>query len=489
MTLSAGDRLGRYETLEHLGAGGMGEVYRATDTEIERNVAVKKLPEAVAQDEARLARFEREAKAVAKVSHPNVLDIHDCGREGEITYSVSELLEGETLRDHAGGGIMRYSAFVLAILCATVTSVSGATPAERHADVLLRHSVDLQPGEHLVIDCSPAGEELSEAVFRQALEMGARVTVLSSLRHQNEMELRSASDEALRWLSPVVTTAIETANALIVIDAPENTRAGAGNDPTRLAAAQERSGKYWQLVLSRSGSGELRWVYTHAPTPARAQQAGMGFLQYREFAHRSMGLDEEDPVAAWSQRCEEQAGHVARFNGGKMVRLTGPDIDLTLSIDGRHFVNACGRGNFPDGEIFTSPVEDTVNGWVRFSYPLIYQGQTIEGLQLWIERGRVARFEAASGQQYLETLLALDDGARVIGELGIGTNGGIDRFTKNMLYDEKMDGTVHFALGSGYPEAGGTNVSQIHIDMLADMSQGAIEVDGRRVYENGRFVD
>jgi hypothetical protein len=286
MTLSAGDRLGRYETLEHLGAGGMGEVYRATDTEIERNVAVKKLPEAVAQDEARLARFEREAKAVAKVSHPNVLDIHDCGREGEITYSVSELLEGETLRDHAGGGIMRYSAFVLAILCATVTSVSGATPAERHADVLLRHSVDLQPGEHLVIDCSPAGEELSEAVFRQALEMGARVTVLSSLRHQNEMELRSASDEALRWLSPVVTTAIETANALIVIDAPENTRAGAGNDPTRLAAAQERSGKYWQLVLSRSGSGELRWVYTHAPTPARAQQAGMGFLQRGRAASR-----------------------------------------------------------------------------------------------------------------------------------------------------------------------------------------------------------
>ena len=490
MTLSVGDRLGRYIILASLGAGGMGEVYGARDTELERDVAVKVLPEAVARNPDRLARLEREAKAVAKLSHPNILDIHDYGREGEITHAVTELLEGETLRDHAGGGgIMRNCALVVAILCATATPVWGATPVERHADVLLRHSVDLEPGEHLVIDCSPAGEELSEAVFRQALEMGAMVTLLSSLRHQNEIELRSASDETLRWLSPVVKTALETANALIVIEAPENTRAEAGHDSTRLAAAQERWGKYWQIVLSRSGHGELRWVYTQAPTPARAQQAGMGFLQYQDFAHRSMGLDEEDPVAAWSQQCDEQAGYVARFNGGKLVRLTGPDIDLTLSIDGRHFVSACGRGNLPDGEMFTSPVEDSVDGWVRFAYPLIHQGQAIEELQLWIEGGRVARFEAESGQQYLETLLALDDGARVIGELGIGTNGGIDRFTRNILYDEKMNGTVHFAIGSGFPEAGGTNASQIHIDMLVDMSQGAIEVDGRRVYENGRFVD
>jgi len=485
-----GRTLGHYRIVDKIGEGGMGEVYRAHDERLDRDVAIKVLPETVSESPDRLARFETEAKAVAKLSHPNNLDIHDCGREGEITYSVTELLEVETLLDQAGGGgIVRNSVLVLAILCATVISVLGATPVERHADVLLRHSVDLQPGEHLVIDCSPAGEELSEAVFRQALEMGAMVTILTSLRHQNEIELRSAGDEALRWLSPVVKTAIETANALIVIEAPENTRAEAGNDPTRLAAAQERWGKYWQIVLSRSGRGELRWVFTQAPTPARAQQAGMGFLQYREFAQRSMGLDEEDPVAAWSQRCDEQAGHVARFNGGKLVRLTGPDIDLTLSIDGRHFVNACGRRNFPDGEIFTSPVEDSANGWVRFTYPLTHQGQAIEDLQLWIERGRVARFEATSGQQYLETLLALDDGARVIGELGIGTNDGIDRFTKNILYDEKMDGTVHFALGSGYPAAGGTNVSQIHIDMLVDMSQGAIEVDGQRVYVNGRFVD
>jgi aminopeptidase len=384
---------------------------------------------------------------------------------------------------------MRIVVLVLVTLCAAATSVMGAAPVERHADVLLRYSVDLKAGEHLVLVCGPESEELNEAVYRGAVKVGALVTVLNSLRHEREIDLREGSDEALRWVSPAWKAAMETADALIIVGAPENTRAAAGIDPARLAASKEREGELDRIWWPRVSRGELKWVYTQHPTAARAQQAGMGSLDYQDFVYGSMRLDEEDPVAAWSQQREVQSGYIARFDGGKQVRLTGSNVDLTLSIDGRTFISACGKSNFPDGEIFTSPVEDSVDGWVRFSYPVIEQDQVIEDLRLWFEGGRVTRFEAGSGGEYLETILAVDDGAPVVGELGIGTNPGIDRFTENMLFDEKMSGTIHLALGGGFPRAGGTNESKIHMDMLVDMTDGVIEVDGQRVYENGRFIE
>jgi aminopeptidase len=283
-------------------------------------------------------------------------------------------------------------------------------------------------------------------------------------------------------------TAMETADALIIIDASENTRAEAGVDPTRLAARQERFGQLWAPAYSRFAAGELKLVYSQYPTAARAQEAGMGLLDYRDFVYRAMRLDEADPAAAWQQLCEQQVAAIALLAGGKELRLTGASIDLTMSIAGRTFVSDCMSDNFPSGEVFTSPVEDSTTGWVRFSYPLIFQGQAIEGVQLWLEDGRVTRFKAESGTDYLETVLELDEGSAAIGELGIGINSGIDRFTRNMLFDEKMGGTIHLALGAGILETGGTNESSIHLDMLIDMADGAIDVDGRRVYENGRFL-
>jgi aminopeptidase len=289
-------------------------------------------------------------------------------------------------------------------------------------------------------------------------------------------------------VSPVLRAAIETADAILVIGAPDNTRAEAGVDPSRLAALQERQGWLMKLLFPRIGSNDVNWAYTQSPTPALAQEAGMGYLDYREFVSRAMRLDEEDPVASWKKVCLDQAAAIESLAGAKWLHLKGSNIDLSLSVDGRAFLNDCVGENLPGGEIFTSPVESSVAGWVRFSYPLIHRGQAIEGLQLWFEEGRLTRFEAESGTAYLGALLELDEGAQVIGELGIGTNPGIDRFTKNMLFDEKMGGTIHLALGAGFPEAGGKNISKIHIDMLVDMSDGIIEADGRRVYENGRFL-
>jgi aminopeptidase len=370
----------------------------------------------------------------------------------------------------------------------TLAGLAEAWQAERQAEVLVANNLDLEAGDHLVIMCDASGTELAEAVFRLALQRGAHVTVLSQLPHQTEIELREASEETLRWVSPVFRTAVETADAILVIGAPNNTRAEAGVDPSRLTALQERQGWLMKLLFPRIGSGNVSWAYTQSPTPALAQEAGMGYLDYREFVSRAMRLDEEDPVASWRQVCVDQAAAIESLAGAKWLRLKGSNIDLSLSIDGRTFMNDCVGENLPGGEIFTSPVEDSVTGWVRFSYPLIYRGQAIEGLQLWLEDGRVTRFEAESGSAFLGVLLELDDGARVLGELGIGTNFGIDRFTKNMLFDEKMGGTIHLALGAGFPEAGGKNISKIHIDMLVDMSDGIIEADGKRVYENGKFL-
>jgi aminopeptidase len=336
--------------------------------------------------------------------------------------------------------------------------------------------------------CDASATELAEAVFRLALRRGTHVTILHQLPHQTEIELREASEETLRWVSPVHRTAIETADAILVIGAPDNTRAEAGVDPSRLAALQERQGWLMKLLFPRIGSDDVKWAYTQYPTPALAQEAGMGYLDYRDFVFRAMRLDEEDPVASWRQVCVDQAAAIESLAGAKWLRLKGSNIDLSLSIDGRIVLNDCVGENLPGGEIFTSPVEGSVTGWVRFSYPLIFRGQVIEDLQLWFEGGRVTRFEADSGSAYLETILEIDEGARVLGELGIGTNPGIDRFTKNMLFDEKMGGTIHLALGAGFPEAGGKNISKIHIDMLVDMSDGVIEADGKRVYENGKFL-
>jgi aminopeptidase len=369
-----------------------------------------------------------------------------------------------------------------------VSSAFSASPVERHAEMLLQHNVNLQSGEHLVLYCDPAATDLNESLYRQALRLGARVTILTHLPNQQEIELREASEDTLRWVSPVMQTAMETADALIIIDASENTRAEAGVDPTRLAARQERFGQLWAPAYSRFAAGELKLVYSQYPTAARAQEAGMGLLDYRDFVYRAMRLDEADPAAAWQQLCEQQVAAIALLAGGKELRLTGASIDLTMSIAGRTFVSDCMSDNFPSGEVFTSPVEDSTTGWVRFSYPLIFQGQAIEGVQLWLEDGRVTRFKAESGTDYLETVLELDEGSAAIGELGIGINSGIDRFTRNMLFDEKMGGTIHLALGAGILETGGTNESSIHLDMLIDMADGAIDVDGRRVYENGRFL-
>jgi aminopeptidase len=241
--------------------------------------------------------------------------------------------------------------------------------------------------------------------------------------------------------------------------------------------------------LERAAKKELKWVGTAYPTEAFAQDAEMSLREYEDFVFNACLPDPNDPIGYWQEVSRQQARIIDYLKDKKIVHVVAPDTDLTLSIEGRTFINCDGKENFPDGEIFTGPVENSVEGHVRFTYPACYEGREVEDVQLWFEKGRVAKAAAKKNEDYLLKTIDTDEGSQYLGEFAIGTNKGITRFTKNTLFDEKIGGTCHMALGAGYPESGSRNKSAIHWDMVCDLRQGgAIYVDDMLFYKDGDFV-
>lgn len=359
---------------------------------------------------------------------------------------------------------------------------------EKLAQVLVKYSLDIQPGEDMVLETEPLAHELSLAAYKEAVLAGAHVLVLTDLPGATEAFFKHASDAQLDYVSPVLRQIIETFTARLAIGAPENTRQLSGVDPARLSRRQKARAGLFKTFMERSASGDLKWCGTVYPTNASAQEADMSLSEYEDFVYTAGKLHLPDPVAAWKEQSKRQDQLVQWLKGKEQAVIKGANVDITLSIKGRGFINACGQRNFPDGEIFTSPVEDSVNGWVRFAYPAIYAGREVEDIELWFEDGKVVKETATKGQDLLTTLLDTDGGARYLGEWGIGTNYDIQRFTKNMLFDEKMGGTIHFAVGFGFPEIGCKNESTIHWDMLCDMADSEVLVDGELFYKDGKFA-
>jgi aminopeptidase len=356
------------------------------------------------------------------------------------------------------------------------------------ARVLVHYSLDLQPGEEFCLETTPLAEELNVAVYREALRAGAHVSVLAGLPGMERIFYEYAGEAQLGHVPPFRRIVVEQFSARLIILAPYNTRELSNTDPERIRRAAGARAGLSETFWARSASGAFKWCDTVYPTAALAQEAEVSLREYEDFVYGAGLLDDPDPVAAWRQEGERQGELVRWLAGRDRVRLTGPHIDLCLSIRGRDFGAYNGRHNFPDGEIATSPVESSASGWVRFSYPAIYGGQEVEGIELGFEDGKVVKEQAGKGRELLAALLATDAGARYLGELGIGTNYGIRRFTKNMLFDEKMGGTIHLALGAGLPQAGGENKSGIHWDLLCDMTEGEIVVDGDLFYKDGKFL-
>lgn len=356
------------------------------------------------------------------------------------------------------------------------------------AQVLVQYSLDLKPGEKFRIHTTSLAEELSLAVYKEAILAGAHVTVQNRIPGTTEIFYKLASDNQLQFISPIAQLITETWDADLYIQAEHNTRALSGIDPARIAMFQKANAALTKRYFERSAKNELKWSLTVYPTHAMAQEADMSLADYQDFVYEACLLNQDDPISSWMDLGKQQARFIQFLEGRDQVHIQGSQVDLKFSIKGRKFENCCGDKNFPDGEIFTGPVEESTNGYIRFSYPAIYSGQEVEDIELWFENGKVVRESASKGQVLLTKMLDTDEGSRFLGEWGIGTNYGIRRFTKNMLYDEKIGGTIHLAVGAGFPETGSKNDSGIHWDMLCDMKESEIRVDGELMYKDGDFV-
>jgi aminopeptidase len=311
---------------------------------------------------------------------------------------------------------------------------------------------------------------------------------MNRVRGLPEIFFKHANEEQLTYVPPVQRMVLETFDATLQIGAEHNTRALSGVDPERQKIVRKSGAELMQIAMGRAARGEFKWCYTVFPTNASAQEADMSLEEYEDFVFTAGLLHLDDPVAAWKEEARRQERLMNWLNGKNEIVLKGSNIDLKMSIDGRTFIGAAGKENFPDGEIFTSPVEQSVNGWVRYGYPALYGGREVVDIELWFEDGKVVKETARKGQELLTALLNTDDGSRILGELGIGTNYGIQRFTKNMLFDEKIGGTVHLAVGSGFPECGSQNNSGLHWDMLCNMAESEILVDGELFDKDGQVV-
>ena len=357
------------------------------------------------------------------------------------------------------------------------------------ADLLVNYSVKVQPDEWVLINGNMVAEPLIAEVLRAVLEAGGRPQIVMSSDAIAEYSLKYANDEQIKWIAPTIKMLYEEADVLIALQAYSNTRNMSGVDPKKQQLLGQARQGLMQTYMKRSAEGSLKWTLTNFPCPAFAQDADMSLGEYEDFVYGATYCDKDDPVAEWQRIHDEQQKVVDWLHGRKIVTVKSPNADLTLSIEGRTFINSDGTHNMPSGEVFTGPVEDSANGWVHYTYPAIEQGKEVEGIRLEFKDGKVVKASAEKNEEFLLAMLNSDDGARFLGEFAIGTNYGIQKFTKSILYDEKIGGSFHMALGAGYPETGSVNKSAIHWDMICDVREDSeIHVDGDLLYKDGKFM-
>jgi aminopeptidase len=366
---------------------------------------------------------------------------------------------------------------------------TAAMDCRKYADLLVHYCLGLKQGEAVMIRSTPLAGPLVREVYRAALETGAHPETEIGLPGMEKIFYDAAGPEQLARISPVEQLVTERYDAVLNIRAPGNLKELASCDPDRKRMAGEARMPVKELFMRRAAAGELRWTLCEFPTEAQAQESGMSLEEFSAFVESACFLDREDPVASWRRVHEDQQRIVDRLNASALVRYKAPGVDVSFSVKGRTWINSDGKHNMPSGEVFTSPVEDSVNGKITFTFPAIVMGQEVRGVTLEVRDGFITRWEAQEGRAFLDRIFEVP-GARRFGEAAIGTNTGITRFMKNMLFDEKMGGTVHMAVGASYPETGGKNTSGVHIDLIADMRDGGeILADGTVIYRSGRFLE
>lgn len=355
---------------------------------------------------------------------------------------------------------------------------------EKFAKLLVNYSVKAQPGQTIGVETTAEAAPLVECVYEELLRAGALPVIRMTPSSLGEILYREGKDQHLDQTAPFEMAYAKVVDATIRIMASPNTRDLARFDP-KIAQRLAKSRKPVRAILLKK-----TWSLTLFPTQAYAMDADMSLRDFEDFVYSANFLDRKDPVAEWDKLEQRHQKLIDRLHKADEVRIVGPETDLKMSIKGRTVLSSVATHNVPSGEVFTGPIENSAEGYIKYDFPVCNGGREIDGIRLVFKKGKVVEASATKNQDYLLAMLDMDPGARYLGELGIGTNYGIQRFIKNILFDEKIGGTIHLAVGESYTETGGKNKSALHWDMIKDLRKdGALYLDGELFQKNGKFVD
>jgi len=361
---------------------------------------------------------------------------------------------------------------------------------EKLAQLVINYSIKLKEGNRIVIIGPALAKDLFLALQVEILKAGGHSFSIPQLEGEDELFFKYASDNQLVYFDDIYITMAKEFDGLVIISSDYNIKKLSLVDPKKIGKTQLAAKRVEMLKIfnDREAKGELKWVVIPYPCQSYAQEANMDFYSYSNFVEKALFLDKADPVHEWEELHKKQEKVIELLNTAKKIHVLGEDTDLTLSVEGRIWDNCSGQNNLPDGEVFTGPIEDSVNGHIRFTYPGIFKGREVENIYLEFKDGKVVNATAERGEDLLQEILKIRN-ANKLGEFAIGTNYGITKFTKNMLFDEKMGGTIHCALGRGFPKTGSKNFSTIHWDILKDMKLpgSKVIVDEKIIYEEGKW--
>jgi aminopeptidase len=359
---------------------------------------------------------------------------------------------------------------------------------QKYAELLVNYSLSVQPGERVMVDTTTLAEPLAREVYRSILKAGGHPHINMSFRGKSRIFMDTANDDQLAYNSPLYIKAMEEFECYLFIRAPFNTSEMRNMDSSKSSVVAKARQPYRKTYSERTATRDLKRSLCEYPTLAMAQNAGMSLEEYEHFIFNACFLFEENPKEKWLEVRHNQQRIVDLLNSRTKIHYKGEGIDLTFRTEGRTWINSDGQTNMPSGEVYTSPVEDSVNGVIYFDYPATRMGEELQGVTLWVENGEVVKWQAKKGQNILDKVFKVK-GAKFFGEAAIGTNDNINTPTKNILFDEKMGGTVHLAIGQSYLQAGGKNQSSVHWDMIAEMRNGGeIYADDELIYKSGKFI-
>ena len=357
------------------------------------------------------------------------------------------------------------------------------------AEILVHYSVKLKKGQLVKIQGEQVALPLITALYEEAISVGAHPYTMIKIPRNEETLIKKGSREQLQYISSLARLEVNKIDAFFNVWGSENIRYLAGADPKKISLQRAAFKPLFRRLFKRIGERSITWVGTQFPTLADAQQAEMSLSEYEDFVYSAGHVSDRDPIKYWKNVEKEQKRLVKILNRIDRLHIQAPGTDLRMRVKGRKWISCHGTENFPDGEIYTSPIEDTAEGVINFNYPATYMGRQVENVWLEFKKGKAVSESADKDLDFLKAMLNTDRQARRIGEIAIGTNYSIKRFTGNTLFDEKIGGTCHLAVGASIPEAGGKNKSSIHWDMVRDLKkEGEIKADGKVIYRNGKFT-